>query len=410
MHEYSDVEWGRLTAYLANEQTDEERAAFERWLAEDAGRQSWLARRRAEWEAMRGDAPPTHALDLEATKAAVRARIGVAATPVAGDMASDASSGAAFDAPLGAPRRQPVATPHATSHAARVGDLPMRRMPSRWPLGRAGAAWTAALLVVVAVVGTYARAAWRHPASPRVWDGTTGRTYATGVGQRATVLLADGSRVTLAPRTVLTVDDSFNHDARNVMLHGQARFDVVPNTAVPFTVQTGRVTTRVLGTVFDVRHYVTDSSSRVFVLSGKVLVRSGGRIASAATLTAGMESVVSDSTMVTVAQSPVTDTDWVQGHLVFHNAPVPDVLTALQRWYGYQFRLTDSTLAKTHITTVFEMDSRGMLQQLKNLLKVDMTFQDSVVTLAPHHGVARRTTTVREQLVPSSNDSREVGR
>src|SRR5690606_18071558 len=93
------------------------------------------------------------------------------------------------------------------------------------------------------------------------------REYRTAAGQRATVRLADGSTITLAPGTVVSVA------AGAVTVSGEAFFVVAPTPARPFSVRTSTAHVRVLGTAFAVRHYASETSSRVVVEDGRVAVR-----------------------------------------------------------------------------------------------------------------------------------------
>lgn len=231
------------------------------------------------------------------------------------------------------------------------------------------------------------------------------KTYATHAGQQAVVAFADGSRMTLAPRTTVTLRTDADTHERTAILTGEAHFDITPSTHAPFTVRAGSSTVRVLGTTFDVRRYPGESRGRVIVWSGRVAVATRG---APMTLAAGMVGVFSDSAVTMSADAEQTvSTDWTQGRLVFRHAPVTLVLDALKRWYGYDFRLADSSLVREYVTTTFTLgDTRQTLQRLKTLLGVRMTFEDSVVTLHPDHDMdappARRSKL-------SSHDS-EVGR
>lgn len=218
---------------------------------------------------------------------------------------------------------------------------------------------------------------------------TPGRTYATRTGECATVFLADGSRVVLAPQTTLTLDRDFGHTARRAKLVGEAYFAVATRTGAPFMVESGTVSTRVLGTTFDIKHYPTDRDVQILVTTGKVRVAASSQRAlptntpSAVTLAAGRMVRVSDSTMaVSTVQDTGADTSWVAGRLVFVSTPIPDVLAAVGRWYDFKFQLADSTIADGHLSGKFEHQSeRGMLLALASALDVTMSFNRRVVTL-----------------------------
>jgi len=166
-------------------------------------------------------------------------------------------------------------------------------------------------------------------------------------------------------------------------LVGEAYFDARGVNDVPFTIRTGSVATRVLGTTFAVRHYATDGAVQVAVMSGKVAVVARTHAHLALTLTAGNVGRITDSTALVIStDSARRYTAWTTGQLVFRGVPMPEVLTTLTRWYGYRFRLADSALANHIITAVLDAQSpANALGTIKLLLNVDLTFEGDVVTL-----------------------------
>jgi len=248
------------------------------------------------------------------------------------------------------------------------------------------------------------------------WLGTRSiaSTYArtsTGNEQLAHLTLDDGSRVTLAPNSSLDVATNFSSH-RDIVLTGQAYFEVVPGR-IPFLVHTNDVTTRVVGTSFDIQHYGSDSTVRVTVTTGKVTV--GGMTHRSVTLTAGMTAVVGDSSIVTAASVDAPVVGWMDGQLVFHKASTGEVLAALTRWYGYQFRLADTSLAHRNLTLgVSTESSSAALATLKLMLDVDLTFDHNVVTLSPRratHAIPRASRHApNEPNEMSSPPQTEVGR
>jgi transmembrane sensor len=296
-----------------------------------------------------------------------------------------------------------------------VQDEPVGRVPVRLSMrgrflrdsgGVTRALW-ARTLSVGAVVGVVVLAGLGYLARPA--HSTAERKYTTGDGQRAVVELADGSRMILAPRTSAVFRLEGSEQARVVTVVGQARFEVNPTATSPFIVRTRGVTARVLGTTFDVRQYPDEVSGTVAVLAGKVVAGSTVR---RVILTAGMEGRFADST---VAMRIFTDSadygDWTHGQLAFRDVPVKTLLTTLQHWYGYRFELKDSSLAAQHVTTVFAAnDSPAMIRQLKVLLGVRMTFEDSVVTLRPIRGTGAPSQLQKYKTRYSSPHSTEAGR
>lgn len=266
-----------------------------------------------------------------------------------------------------------------SAHSRRVSRT-SHALRTTWSVSRP---WRAGLTVVAGAAAAIALVVGvtRHRSRP---NDDVGHTYATASGQRATVLLADGSRVTLAPGTTMHVTGDVGTSARSVSLVGEAYFEVAPAPGRPFRVTAGNVTADVLGTSFNVRRYAADSAATIAVVSGKVRVQNPR---AHVTLTAGLMSQLSDSTpTASVARVGTDAAAWAQGRLVFNNVPVRDLLTGLGRWYGYDFRVADSALARTlthaRLTAEFRADAPAeSIRLLKDLLDVTLTFDDTVVTL-----------------------------
>jgi transmembrane sensor len=203
------------------------------------------------------------------------------------------------------------------------------------------------------------------------------RVYATGIGQTAQVTLADGSHVTIAPQSRLTIGRGFGRTTRTVLLTGEAYFDVSHSAGTPFLIQTGSISTRVLGTAFDIRYYPTDTAVRIAVLSGRV-VASGAH--ATAHLTAGLIGHVTDSTATTMNGDVSATADWRAGRLTFDGTSVATVLASVGRWYGYEFIVTDSTLARRKVMATFRINEpEKTFAAIEYLLNVTMTFDRTKV-------------------------------
>src|SRR6218665_510159 len=97
----------------------------------------------------------------------------------------------------------------------------------------------------------------------------TPNEYVTGIGERRSIRLPDGTTVTLNTRSRLVV--AFSSERRLVRLvQGQALFEVVRDRNRPFTVQAVDRQVTALGTVFEVR--VDPGRVQVVLIEGRVVV------------------------------------------------------------------------------------------------------------------------------------------
>jgi transmembrane sensor len=261
---------------------------------------------------------------------------------------------------------------HVPDHAVpRDTDrpVPARRRSHLLALGMSAVA-------IALIVGVYRTHHDRPSSAPFV----AGTSYTTRTGEKAIVTLRDGSTVTLAPQTTLQLATDFGRTSRTLRLKGEAYFSVPKSTGLPFIVQTVSATTRVLGTTFDVRQYATDRHARITVEGGRVSVARQTAPHTATTVAAGYGSIVGDSAIDVHDANDVAT--WQSGRLMFRSASVTEVLQTLTRWYGYRFQVLDSAIVQQTVTLSLSTESSAAaLATLENILQIDLTVKDTVVTL-----------------------------
>lgn len=158
-----------------------------------------------------------------------------------------------------------------------------------------------------------------------VWDGRPQLwTIETAPGEQRTVTLADGSAVSLAGATRLTLD---RRRPRDVSLEaGRALFEVTHDEAHPFVVAVGDTTLTDLGTTFDVTRL--DEGTRVAVSEGVVRVDSQN---ATATLNAGDAVVATPEGLKRRSVSPDDVASWREGRLSYTDEALAVVAEDLSR-------------------------------------------------------------------------------
>ncbi len=167
------------------------------------------------------------------------------------------------------------------------------------------------------------------------------------------ISLPDGSSVRLSPGSRVTYSAEFADEAmRNVNLTGEAFFDVRRDTLRPFSVYTGDLTTRVLGTSFTVRSGGKDIS--VTVNTGKVAVSKSGEESEPLVLTPNQKAVYrsSEQTLIkTLAEAPViVDQEELKGRFVFDEEPAGNIFRALEKAYGIAIQFNPAALKDCYVT------------------------------------------------------------
>jgi transmembrane sensor len=201
--------------------------------------------------------------------------------------------------------------------------------------------------------------------------------YRTGTGERRTVTLPDGSRVDLATSTALSID--FGPDARRLTLHeGEAFFDVSPDAARPFVVETGRGRVTALGTAFA----LSDEGDRVVVTVTHHAVQVDAA-ARSLRVEAGLQAAFDSGGIGVPAAVDEADVlAWREGRLIFVNARLDRVVGALNRWRSGRIVILNETLAAHPVTLIVNLeDIDEALHQLEDALPLTLTNVTPLLTL-----------------------------
>jgi ferric-dicitrate binding protein FerR (iron transport regulator) len=157
-----------------------------------------------------------------------------------------------------------------------------------------------------------------------------------------TVTLGDGTRVFLNSGSELEYPMTFGAGGREVYLKGEAFFEVEALEGRPFVVETREVSTRVLGTSFNVHAYEEEGRVAVTLLSGSVEVEAGddGR---STRLVPGTAAVWTRATgALERRETRATDAiAWRDGAFIFTGEKLVQVTRALTRWHGVRFVYPD---------------------------------------------------------------------
>lgn len=179
-------------------------------------------------------------------------------------MADDPANAATFDRALSVWHGlQAIGdTPELIGQRADALDALRRANRQRWSR-QIGGRWQWAAGIAAALVLTLMSGLWLMSGPDE---------YRTGVGERRTVLLADGSRLSLDAETRVEVD--YADDGRKLtLLAGRAKFDVAKDPHRPFTVTAGGRTVIATGTAFSVE--LLGRQLHLIVYEGKVAFIAG---------------------------------------------------------------------------------------------------------------------------------------
>jgi ferric-dicitrate binding protein FerR (iron transport regulator) len=183
-----------------------------------------------------------------------------------------------------------------------------------------------------------------------------------------TVKLEDNSVVELSPASSLQFDVPFPADKRNIILDGEAKFQVTKNKKKPFTVYAGVLATTALGTIFSVKKNEGKNSVIVKLYEGKVVIHStnknlkgwkddvyllpGNQMKFDALLnTVAVNNIVSSKPNIAVKQVK-PDKDSVSDQLTFNNTVLPVVMKKLSAYYKTNIQFEMSIIDTMNFTGI----------------------------------------------------------
>lgn len=161
-------------------------------------------------------------------------------------------------------------------------------------------------------------------------------------GGECIITLDDGTKVWVNAETKLKYPVSFAGEQREVILEGEAFFEVVKDKK-PFIVKTSFGDVRVLGTAFGINAYVDQPEGYTTLVRGKVSVTAG---AGEPLVIQPGEQVVSSKDGKTRKQEVNVDefVGWKDGIYVFRDKKLVDIMNTLERWYNISVLFEDESL------------------------------------------------------------------
>ncbi|TDO21862.1 FecR family protein [Pedobacter duraquae] len=251
--------------------------------------------------------------------------------------------------------------------AVRVVTLTPRTNRYRWPLIGAAA------VVFLCFAGYFA---FYQPAAIPGFNfkSTDALTIRSAKSPRKTVILSDGTIITLAVNSTIRMSPDFVSGQRELWLNGEAFFNVKHDRAHPFVVHTAFNDIKVLGTTFNVRAYSVDKTMETALIHGSVRIDSR-KFPGYYVVLKPNEKVITNN----YADAPVADSGkkmfhvsalntertketpaeirWVKKRLTIENQSLENIAQQLQTWYGIDIVIADDKVKAYHYSGVFENET-----------------------------------------------------
>jgi transmembrane sensor len=135
--------------------------------------------------------------------------------------------------------------------------------------------WMTVAASVLLVIGLSWQFILKNPTTSTISTVTTAKAQHifNNTLSKMTLTLSDGSTVELSPNSTLSYSGDFTAAKREVLLNGEANFNIAKDVSRPFSVHSTALEITVLGTRFTVRSYDGNMATKVILHEGKVMVK-----------------------------------------------------------------------------------------------------------------------------------------
>jgi transmembrane sensor len=190
--------------------------------------------------------------------------------------------------------------------------------------------------------------------------------------QKRQLTLPDGSMVWINEGSELQYPQAFGSGRREVYLSGEAYFDIRQDASRPFTIHTGKVSTTVLGTAFNIREDHTLHTVVVTVTMGSVKV--SGSKGNFGILTSNQQiSIDQHSEAAVLRHVDASQTiAWKEDDLSFDNITLAEAATKLEQRFHRKIGFSNSKISSCRFT-----GTASSREGLNEILKVICAFNNA---------------------------------
>ena len=192
-------------------------------------------------------------------------------------------------------------------------------------------------------------------------------------GKSSQVTLSDGTQVWLNAGSQLVYPSVFKERQREVLLIGEAYFNVAHNAKVPFVVRTEHADIEVLGTSFDVLAYPDDKMFQTILVTGSVSIETKSK-----GLLSGKNKMVLEPNQMFYLDKEggvnyvnnvdvATYTSWKEGMFDCDKLDLSRVVRRLERYYNKQIHIKDPLIGTYKISG--KLDLKGDISEVLDVIQ-----------------------------------------
>jgi transmembrane sensor len=210
-------------------------------------------------------------------------------------------------------------------------------------------------------------------------------TVSTKPGEKLILTLPDGSVAYLNSASSISYPEKFHSIQREVTLNGEAFFEVSKDEQKPFSIRTGHVTTKVLGTSFNISAFqnqkisVTVATGKVEVSTDKEIIDSNKNTTYTRTIITPGQQALYDPAFKKLSTKEVNIEPylaWKNNTLQFDNTSLNEAADILQRWYNVTIEFENESLKHCQLNGQYKDQSFiHVLESIQYMYNIEYTLQ-----------------------------------
>lgn len=186
-------------------------------------------------------------------------------------------------------------------------------------------------------------------------------------GEKSIITLPDSSKIWLNGGTNIRLSKSFGITNRNIIMNGEAYFEVAKNKLLPFKVVANDIEIRVTGTKFNVSAYSDRELIETTIKEGTVQIEAENKKAfKKFQLTANQEAVYNRTSSKMLLKKANVDiiTSWKNNILIIENENYSEVFKKLENWYGVSIHIEGKLDYEPNYTLTIKTESLAEILEL----------------------------------------------
>lgn len=190
-----------------------------------------------------------------------------------------------------------------------------------------------------------------------LFNSADARKYNTSNGQRGNVTLGDGSELSIAPATKLTIIPDYNKNYRGIKVEGGLKMGVKASANTPLEMRVGGAALVLNEGAVIARAYPDEGDAYIKITEGSAEVRAKEarrQITAPAALHVSKDSVLTDADAAVVDAA----TSFADGKLTINNQPLSAVLPLFTKYYALTME-ADKALLDRPVTMTAGLESKS---------------------------------------------------